>query len=418
MAGFLATMLATGASQRPPPETSDYWYEPFSPTTASGIRVSVKNALTVPAVRRAWTVLAGAIASLPLHLHRKTERGSEVARDHPVDELIHRRPSAGMSAFKFWHSMAGSLIFYNHAYAEIRPSRRGAIGGLEFQPPENVARVKLSNGRMAYDFSDPDTGRVRRLLPEEVFHIQGPSIGGIDESVIEHGRDTVANAIALTRYIGRQWKNGARLSGVLEHPGTVSGEEGAQRLRSDWKRIFSGIDNAGATAVLEEGMKFREISQKNVDAQLLESWTMSVQEIGRLFGVPSVLLGHADKTSTYASAEQFLISFVVHSLGHWLKCIEAEINAQLVLRPREYYAEFAVQGLLRGDQPARSDFYQKGIQSGWLSPNEVRALENLPEREGGDVLFRPLNVEPVGGPARPAVPAGYMQHSSGLLVRA
>jgi HK97 family phage portal protein len=358
--------------------------------------------MRVPAIRRAVTVLAGSVASLPLHVYQRTDAGQERASRNPLDSVISKTPNAEQSAYHFWEGMTASLVLYNHARARIIPGPRGAVDQLVWMPAERTRKVRLSNGGTAYDFTD-DMGKRVRLLPAEVFSVDGLMIGDYDESVLEQGADTIGNAIALSRYVGRQWRNGARLSGVLEHP-AVLGAEAAKNIGRSWNTMYGGVENAGKTAVLEEGMKFRELSQKNVDAQLFEQWNFTVEEIGRLLGVPAVLLGHADKSSTYASAEQFFLSFVKYSLMPWLRCIEQAINSQIVIAKDTFFAEFSVQGFMRGDQAARAAFYQSGITAGWLTPNEARELENMNKKDGGDSLYRPLNVEPADAPYRQQEP--------------
>lgn len=397
----LLTRLANPPVMASQPSTpgpgADFWYEPTAMNSASGYRIGVSEAMRVPAIRRAVTVLAGSMASLPLHVYEKTADGQQRATRNPLDGVISKRPNAEQSAYHFWEGMAAMLILYNHARARIVPGPRGAVDQLVWMSPQRTRKLRLPNGRSAYDYSEED-GTLRRYLPEEVFSIDGLMIGDYDESLLEQGADTIGNAIALNRYVGRQWRNGTRLSGVLQHPGKFTSQEAVDNLRASWQRMFGGIENAGKTAVLEEGMTFHEMSQKNVDAQVMEQMALSVAEIGRLFGVPSVLLGHADKTSTYASAEQFFLSFVKHSLMPWLRCIEQAINSQLIIAPDRYFAEFSVQGFMRGDEAARAAFYQSGIQNGWLAPNEARALENMNRKEGGDGLWRPLNVVPADAP--------------------
>lgn len=384
--------------QRTPGPGADFWYQPFNPGTASGIRVGVREAMRVPAVRRAVTVLAGSIASLPRHVYERTTDGREIATGNPLDQVISFRPNDEMSGYSYWERVAAELILHHHHYSRIIPGRLGAVDQLIPLAPEDVRRVRLSNGKIAYDWRQQD-GTTKRLVSSEVFHVSGLQIGNVDESLLEQGADTIANAISLSRYSGKQWRNGARLSGVLETDKTLSAEA-VGRLSDSWHAQYGGVENAGKTAVLEEGLKFKELSQNNTDAQLFEQWNFSVEEIGRLFGVPAVLLGHADKTSTYASAEQFFLSFVNYSLRPWLKNIEDAINSQLIIAPRLYYAKFSVQGLLRGDHKARSEFYRSGITAGWLTPNEARELEDLNRKEGGDSLYRPLNVEPADAPYR------------------
>lgn len=389
---MLATILSPLLAEEPkqPGPGSDFWYNLPGMTSASGVKVTVDEALRVPAVRRCVSVLSGAIATLPLPVLQRTSKGDVKAYDHPLADVIGRQPNAWQSAYSFWETISANLILFNRAFAKIIPGRRGAIDQLDPIRADRVQVFALDNGRLRFEFHWPD-GRIEKLAQEQVFFIDGLSLGKFDgPSIIEHGRDTVGLAITINRMVGRQFKNGARLSGVLQHPGKMGGDKTA--FRAAWESMFGGGENAGKTAILEDGMTFKELSQTNDEAQLIQLWNHVIGELGRLFNVPNILLESSDKASTFASAEAFFQWFITVSLMPWLRNIEGAINTQLILAPNLYKAEFSVQGLMRGDASARGEFYAKGIQSGWLSRNEARQLENLPKRDGADELLAPLNM--------------------------
>ena len=55
-----------------------------------------------------------------------------------------------------------------------------------------------------------------------------------------------------------------------------------------------------------------------------------------------------------------------------------------------YYAKFNVDGLMRGDFVTRMNGYAIARQNGWMSANEIRALENMnkiPADQGGDLYL-------------------------------
>lgn len=122
---------------------------------------------------------------------------------------------------------------------------------------------------------------------------------------------------------------------------------------------------------------------------MLESRGFSVEEICRFFGVPPFMVGHTQKVTSFGSGlEQQVLGFQKFTLRRRLKRIEQALEKQL-LTPEERSAgltiEFNLEGLLRGDSAARATFYQSALTNGWMTINEVRALENMPGVEGGDV---------------------------------
>jgi hypothetical protein len=143
-------------------------------------------------------------------------------------------------------------------------------------------------------------------------------------------------------------------------------------------------------------MDLTEIGFPPEDAQFMESRKFQVQEIARWYHMPLNLLGENDKAATYASVEQFMLSFTTHTIRPWLVRWEQALNMQLLTENEreEYFVEHLVDGLLRGDTAARYGAYAIGRQNGWLSANDIRRLENMNPIDGGDIYLVPLNMTP------------------------
>lgn len=386
-----------GASPSPRPgATDDFWYHRMY-QTAAGINIDIAAAMTIPSFRRGLTVLAGSMASMPLQVFKRTDLGKEKAENNALYYTLHQQPNDYQSTFTWLVVMFMNLVVFNCAYARIVRGPRNAVGQLIPMRSDRVRVCLADDGSLIFEYTAPNGVR-ERLTLDEVFYVPGYGFGELNpRSLLEDGRDTLAIAIAMRQMLGQQFRSGVRLSGVIKHPEKIS-VEAAKRLADSWHAQYGGFANSGKTAVLEEGMEFQELSQKNTDAQIVELWQGNTEDIARLLGVPSILVGHSDKASTYASAEQFFQSFVTHSIGPWMACFEQAATIQLLANPERYFVEFNVAGLLRGDAKARGEFYQKGILSGWLAPNEARQLENLNKKKGHDDLLTPMNMtnDPAG----------------------
>ena len=57
------------------------------------------------------------------------------------------------------------------------------------------------------------------------------------------------------------------------------------------------------------------------------------------------------------------------------------------------YVDIDARGLLRADTASRTNYYRQMYNIGAMSPNEIRAAEDLDAYEGGDTFFRPLNMQ-------------------------
>ena len=144
-------------------------------------------------------------------------------------------------------------------------------------------------------------------------------------------------------------------------------------------------------------MKWKQVSIPPDDAQFLETRKFQVREIARIFRVPPHMVGDLEQ-ATFSNIEHQGIEFVIHSLRPWLVRWEQTMNWNLV-SPRErgqVYAEFLIEGMLRGDIESRYRAYATGRQNGWLSANDVLELENMNPLPGeqGNIYMVPLNMTP------------------------
>jgi len=198
-------------------------------------------------------------------------------------------------------------------------------------------------------------------------------------------KNAVGMAIACEEYGAKFFPNGASPGGVLEHPGIVKDPE---RVRESWNSVYQGSGNSHKIAVLEEGMKYTPIGISPEQAQFLETRKFQINEIARIFRVPPHMVGDLEKSS-FSNIEQQSLEFVKYTLDPWVIRWEQSINRQLLLSQEKgvYFSKFNVDGLLRGDYQSRMSGYATGVQNGFMSPNDVRELENMdliPEELGGN----------------------------------
>jgi len=176
------------------------------------------------------------------------------------------------------------------------------------------------------------------------------------------------------------------------HPGTLKIET-RKNIEDSWQAAYGGVENAGKIPLLEEGMTIHGVSMTNEDAEFLGSRQFSLLEVARMFGVPPHLIYYGE-SQPRANMEQASLEFVQYSLRDWLVRIEQSILKDLIPEEdrEDIFAEFSVDGLLRGDFLSRMRGYAIGRQWGWLSANDVRRKENENPIEGGDEYLVPLNM--------------------------
>jgi HK97 family phage portal protein len=399
--------LAPRADASPAPD-DDYWYRGSqigSGVAQSGAVVTPDTALRVSAVYACVRILAQSLAMLPLIVYRVSDSGRIKAADHPLYMLLRTRPNSWQTAYEFRLMMMGHLALRGNAYARIIGSPDGSIAELRPLHPDRVRVVRLTNGAIRYDVTDPNTSVVASYVQSEILHIRGLTSDGIvGLSPIAIARESIGGALATQDYSNRLFRNNARPSGVLTVPGKLS-DQAAKRLKSDWATLHGG-ENVHGTAILEDGMLWKETGMTPEDAQFLQTRKFQIDDVARIFGVPPHMLGVLER-STMNNIEHQGIDFVTHTLMPWLVAWEQAIGRDLMTESEraELSVEFQVDALLRGDTESRYAGYAIGRQWGWLNVNEIRAREGLDPVDGGDMYLRPLNMvdatDPAGAPSGP-----------------
>ena len=366
-------------------------------TSASGKAVNPRNAVQVSTVYACVRVIAETVASLPFGVYEEQENGNRKATDHPLYRLLHDEPNPEMTSFVMRETMLTHLLLWGNSYSQIIRSGRNKIIGLYPLLPDKMEVDRDKNGVLTYTYTTTE-GATVLLSPQDVLHIPGLGFDGImGYSPIALEKNAIGLGIAAEEYGSRFFQNGARPSGILTHPNTV---KDPKRLRESWNAAYGGSTNGSKVAILEESMTFTPISLPNNEAQFLETRKFQVEEICRIFRVPPHLVGNLDR-ATFSNIENQSIDFAVHTIRPWLVRIEQAMNRALFTESEKghFYVQFNIDGLMRGDYKSRMEGYSIGRQNGWLSANDIRALENMnpiPPEEGGDTYLVNGNMVPIG----------------------
>lgn len=376
---------------------------------AAGMAVSAESAMRLSAVYRSVAIISGAIASLPLPVYRRVGEDRVKATDRNEYWLLNERPTAAFSAAAFWEYELASMLLRGDGFALI--VRDGLNQAVEFIPldPRNV-RPQRVGGEVVYDIYVD--GKASRAVYEDVLHFPTVGFDGLrSKSVISYAAaQTISTSLAAEDHAGRFFSNGGTSRVALKYPASLKPDQ-IDQLRANWLKSYGGSENSHLPLVLTNGGDATALSLSAVDQQLLESRRFHVEDIARAFGVPPHMIGHTEKTTSWGSGvEQMGIGFVKYTLQPHLTRIEQELNHKLFGTTR-LFVEFVVEGLLRGDSKSRGDYYRQAVGGsqgpGWMTRNEIRKLENLPQIDSGDELFTPSgssNVTEQNPPADPAQP--------------
>ena len=363
---------------------------------ASGVVVTEESAMRVTAVFACVRILSWSLASLPLHVYRRLDpRGKERAGTHPLYRLLHERPNPEQTSFQFRSLIAAHQCLWGNGYAEIETDDWGEPVALWPIPAWRCEprRTERTN-ELYYELTLPD-GTIKKLQAYRILHFAGLGIRGDKGlSPIGMAREAVGLSMAAETFGATFFGIGLNPGGVATHPKTLS-DAAHKRLKEDLSEKHEGLGKAHRLMLLEEGMTYERAGIAPEEAQFLETRKFQVADIARLYGVPPHMIGDTEKQTSWGTGvEQQGIGFIVYTMRPYLVMWEQEITQKLftIDDQREYYPEFIVDGLLRGDIKARYASYAVGRQWGWLSVNDIRELENLNPVDGGDAYLIPLNM--------------------------
>lgn len=348
--------------------------------SATGVAVNELTALYNTTVFTCVRILSETIASLPFMVYERLDSGGKArAPNHPLYEILHDIANDEMNSFTFFETIMGHLPVWGNAYAEIERDGAGRVRALWPLMPNNTwVQRSLRDYKLYYFTVIPQTYEQIVLPAEKVLHIPGLGFDGrVGYSVIRMAREAIGLSLATEEFGARFFGNGAKPGGILEHPGSLS-QEAQSRLRSSWNEMHSGLDKQHRIAILEEGMKYKSVGIPPEDAQFLQTRQFQKHEIAQLYRIPPHMLADLER-STHNNIEHQSIEFVTHTIRPWLVRIEKSIQMKL-FTPQErkvFFAEFLVDGILRGDILTRYQAYQIARQNGIINADEWRAMENM-----------------------------------------
>lgn len=356
----------------------------FFGMSTSGKRVTPYNAMQLTAVYACVRIIAETVASLPLNIYRYSDEGKVKDYKHPLYRLLHDEPNPEMTSMVFRETMMHHILTTGNAYAQIIRNGFGDVVALYPLLPNKMQVERSSIDKKIYYRYSTDTEGQVILSNDDVLHIPGLGFDGIiGYSPIAICRNAIGLSIAADEFGSSFFESGARPTGILEHPGQLKEPE---KVREAWESTYG--TGKHRTAVLEEGMKYQQISISPDEAQFLETRKFQVNEICRIYRVPPHMVADLEKSS-FSNIEQQSLDFVQNTITPWLVRIEQNMQRQLLLLHDKgsVFIKHNINGLLRGDFKTRMDGYAVGRQNGWYSVNDIRELEDMnkiPTEEGGD----------------------------------
>jgi len=375
------------------------WVEPIIPgrpayMAPSGIDVTADSAIRMSTVYACVRLLGDTISSLPLgaYVRRGRARISYAAAYGETPYWVNT-PNPETSRIEFYEQVISSLNIHGNAFILTVRDDNNEVVELYCLNPDDVRIRRLRpNEPLVYEVQTTDEqGAFNQILTKnEMLHIPLFRLPGSHYGLgpIAAARLTIGAAMAADTYAASYFGNAANPGGVIEVPGELT-EDQAQDIGRDWNITHTGPYRAGKIGVLSGGASFKPLTLNAQDAQLLDTRRFNVEDIARLFRVPISLLGHpVAGAMSFASVEAQNLSFVQHSLRPLLERLEQAFST--LLPEPDGFIKFNLDALLRGTTLERYEAYTKGLREGFLSLNDVHAMEDMAPIADGDNYRVPL----------------------------
>ncbi|GIO22437.1 phage portal protein [Oceanobacillus sp. J11TS1] len=357
----------------------------FGHETNSGEMVTVNSALGVPAVYACVNILANGIATLPMQVFKRTTTGRTRDKKHAVAKLLETRPNPYQGPFKFKHLMETHRNLWGNAYVNIDWGADGRPRALWLlNPAQTEPIVDTAKNELWYHTTLPNGDNVK-IWNGDVIHLTSLSTDGIKgKSPIQVIRESIGSAQAAHKFKTRFFRNGASMTGVLKVPGMLN-QDAKDVVRDEWEKANTGLNNAQRVAILDAGLEYQSIQMPLKDAQFVESMKFDKTEIATFYNIPMHMVNELER-STHSNIEQRAIDFIRNTLSPIYTQYQEEFTFGL-FSEREmlrYYIKFNLETLLRADKKTQAEFYEKMLDKGIFSINEVRELEERDGIENGD----------------------------------
>jgi len=356
--------------------------------------VNQSTAMGVGAFTAGIRLIAEDIASMPLIVYERLERGKRRAPEHPAYQILHDSPNPEMTSMVFRETGVAHMYSWGNWYAEKELNGLGVPVRLWPLRPDRMT-PEWKDGKRVYKYVLPDGSGV--VLPaRNVFHVPGWGFDGlIGYSRVTLMRRALEAAMVSAEYGLRTLNNDARPGVTIRHPQQLS-PAAKINIADSWDERHSGLSNAQRTAVLDEGMTIEHTGFSPEDAQFLESKQWSTVEVAQGLRLAPHKLSDFTR-ATFSNIEEANIDHVVGTLGPPSVRIEQQMDKDII-GDRRYFCEHLQDSLLRGKTLDRYNAYR--LASGgvpWMNGDEIRERENMnPMPDGqGEVYLAPLNTSPI-----------------------
>lgn len=363
----------------------------FSSGSIAGVAVTEKTAIQVSTVLACVKVIADGCATPNLHVYRELDDGTrQKATNIPEYRLLARRPNEWQTSFEWRRQMTLHAALTGAGLSIKVRGDNGRVRELIPVAPGQWDVRKISRYESRYRCYD-EFGLIGDFKAEDVFVLHNLQWDWHQSmNAVTLARASIGLAMATEKSQSAMHANSLKTSGTYSVEGSLTSEQ-HDRLVS-FLKAKSGSENAGIPLVLDRSAKWQQTTQSGVDAQHVETRRLQIEEICRSYGVFPIMVGHNDKSATFASSEAFFAAHVKHTLAPWHRAWTQRIDEMLLDGNGPLFGEFDTRYMTAGSMKDRAQWARTMTEMGIYTRNEIRDEEGKDPLDGLDDPLTPMNM--------------------------
>lgn len=328
------------------------------------------EAMQIPAVSKAVDFIAGTIASIPIKLYQEENGNIKEIKDDNRISLLNDDTKDTLDGNQFKRALVEDYLLSKGGYAYIC-KKRNTVVSLHYVEEKYVQILSSVNNHIFKDYEIVVDGKGYKPF-EFIKILRNTKNGATGEGIIPQVSKALETSFQNMLYQLILLKSGGNKRGFIKSENSLS-KEAINDLKNAWKKLYANNENN--VVVLNKGLDFKEASSSSVEMQLNENRKTLTQEIEDIFHIKS------NYNDTFKEAIYPLLSV-----------IECALNRDLLLEKekKDFFFSFDLKEILKGTLKERFEAYKLAKETGWITLNEIRYLENKDPIEGLDIIAMSL----------------------------
>lgn len=355
----------------------------------------VNSVLSVNTGYSCIRLISNTLSSTPIKYYKETEKGNEELKNNHLTKLM-RKPFKNMTYFQWLNVMTTNFNTNGNAYAYIVRQGNRPVELIPLTDElVSLQETTQESEPYYYRITLPNSKRQVEVFPEDMVHMRNITLDGImGLSPLTYNRLVLEGAKSQLEYQKNFIENSANVSGIIESEKKLS-KDMVEELRKNFSSKFSGMENAGKTPVLPEGLKYKQVNiMSPLDTDYINTKKLTEEDVCKIFGVPLSMLGSAN--STYSNAEQDSIKFQRYTMQPIQDMLAQELSLKLInpFNQNDTFFEFSPDLIKLTSSKERAETISLLKRDGIITPNEAREYYNKTAKENGDELVIQINTAP------------------------